>query len=102
VVEERASSTMDFKEASTKLTGNTNNSSCFGSINNHINSPEEAKEIASKMIGSKLITKQTGAAGRVCNAVCIHVVSRGFPFLHLSRSCLPKAVNLLMSITLHC
>lgn len=32
-------------------------------------SPEQAKEIASKMIGSKLITKQTGEHGRICNAV---------------------------------
>ena len=32
-------------------------------------SPEQAKEYASKMLGAKLITKQTGAAGRVCNAV---------------------------------
>ncbi|CAE6530254.1 unnamed protein product [Rhizoctonia solani] len=36
-----------------------------------VNSPEEAKDFASKMIGSKLITKQTGAAGRVCNAVML-------------------------------
>ncbi|TEB12113.1 succinate-CoA ligase [Coprinellus micaceus] len=36
-----------------------------------VNSPEQAKEFASKMIGSKLITKQTGAAGRVCNAVML-------------------------------
>lgn len=33
------------------------------------NSPQQAKEYAEKMIGSKLITKQTGAAGRICNAV---------------------------------
>lgn len=32
-------------------------------------SPAQAKEIAEKMIGSHLITKQTGSAGRVCNAV---------------------------------
>jgi succinyl-CoA synthetase beta subunit len=32
-------------------------------------SPEQAKEIAGKMIGAKLITKQTGAKGRICNAV---------------------------------
>ncbi|KAF6766204.1 succinate-CoA ligase [Ephemerocybe angulata] len=36
-----------------------------------VNSPAEAKEYASKMIGSKLITKQTGAGGRVCNAVML-------------------------------
>jgi succinyl-CoA synthetase beta subunit len=31
--------------------------------------PAQAKEFASKMLGESLITKQTGAAGRVCNAV---------------------------------
>ncbi|KAJ7462710.1 succinyl-CoA synthetase beta chain, SSC-beta [Mycena galericulata] len=36
-----------------------------------VSSPAEAKEYASKMIGSKLITKQTGAAGRICNAVML-------------------------------
>ncbi|WFD21272.1 hypothetical protein MCAP1_003533 [Malassezia caprae] len=36
-----------------------------------INTPEEARDLASKMIGAKLITKQTGAAGRECNAVMI-------------------------------
>jgi len=36
-----------------------------------VNSPEQAKDYAGKMIGSKLITKQTGAAGRICNAVML-------------------------------
>ncbi|PIL29623.1 hypothetical protein GSI_08260 [Ganoderma sinense ZZ0214-1] len=36
-----------------------------------VQSPEQAKELASKMLGAKLITKQTGAAGRVCNAVML-------------------------------
>ncbi|KAL0579797.1 succinate--CoA ligase beta chain [Marasmius crinis-equi] len=36
-----------------------------------VDSAEQAKELASKMIGSKLITKQTGEAGRVCNAVML-------------------------------
>ncbi|CAA7264734.1 unnamed protein product [Cyclocybe aegerita] len=36
-----------------------------------VDSPEQAKDLASKMIGSHLITKQTGAAGRVCNAVML-------------------------------
>lgn len=36
-----------------------------------MNSPEEAREIASKMINAKLITKQTGAGGRICNAVML-------------------------------
>uniref|UniRef100_A0A8D0BAZ5 Succinate--CoA ligase [ADP-forming] subunit beta, mitochondrial n=1 Tax=Salvator merianae TaxID=96440 RepID=A0A8D0BAZ5_SALMN len=34
-------------------------------------SPEEAREIASKMIGKKLFTKQTGEKGRICNQVLI-------------------------------
>ncbi|KAF8213412.1 succinyl-CoA synthetase beta chain SSC-beta [Mycena galopus ATCC 62051] len=36
-----------------------------------VSSPELAQEYASKMIGSHLITKQTGAAGRICNAVML-------------------------------
>ncbi|KAJ7919113.1 succinyl-CoA synthetase beta chain, SSC-beta [Mycena leptocephala] len=36
-----------------------------------VSSPEQAQEYASKMIGAKLITKQTGAAGRICNAVML-------------------------------
>jgi hypothetical protein len=31
--------------------------------------PAQAKEYAEKMLGHKLITKQTGEGGRVCNAV---------------------------------
>ncbi|KAF9243883.1 succinyl-CoA synthetase beta chain SSC-beta [Melanogaster broomeanus] len=34
-------------------------------------SPEQAQDIARQMIGAKLITKQTGAAGRICNAVML-------------------------------
>lgn len=33
--------------------------------------PEEARDISSQMIGRKLYTKQTGAAGRICNQVFI-------------------------------
>ncbi|CAD6505625.1 BgTH12-01115 [Blumeria graminis f. sp. triticale] len=36
-----------------------------------IYSPAEAKTLAEQMIGHKLITKQTGAAGRLCNSVLI-------------------------------
>nr|WPS94679.1 succinyl-CoA synthetase alpha subunit [Naematelia aurantialba] len=36
-----------------------------------VDSPGQAKEYASKMLGHKLITKQTGAAGRICNAVML-------------------------------
>ncbi|KAJ3972813.1 succinyl-CoA synthetase beta chain SSC-beta [Lentinula raphanica] len=36
-----------------------------------VDSPEQAKEYAEKMLGSKLITKQTGAGGRICNAVML-------------------------------
>lgn len=34
-------------------------------------SPEECEEMASKMIGDLLITKQTGEKGRICNSVMI-------------------------------
>ncbi|KAI8929653.1 ATP-grasp domain-containing protein [Entophlyctis helioformis] len=37
-------------------------------------SPNDIKGLAEKMLGKKLITKQTGAAGRICNAV--YVVER--------------------------
>ena len=33
--------------------------------------PAQAKEYASKMLGHKLITKQTGSGGRICNAVML-------------------------------
>ncbi|OXC68451.1 hypothetical protein AYX13_02902 [Cryptococcus neoformans] len=36
-----------------------------------VDSPAQAKEYADKMLGHKLITKQTGAAGRICNAVML-------------------------------
>ncbi|ETW87532.1 hypothetical protein HETIRDRAFT_437981 [Heterobasidion irregulare TC 32-1] len=36
-----------------------------------VESPEQARDYASKMLGAKLITKQTGAGGRVCNAVML-------------------------------
>jgi succinyl-CoA synthetase beta subunit len=39
-------------------------------------SPREAGILADQMIGHKLITKQTGAAGRLCNAV--YIVERKF------------------------
>ena len=32
--------------------------------------PDEAKEMASRMLGKKLFTKQTGDQGRICNDVC--------------------------------
>ncbi|KAM3820973.1 succinate--CoA ligase [ADP-forming] subunit beta, mitochondrial-like [Vipera latastei] len=34
-------------------------------------SPEEAKEVAAQMIGKKLVTKQTGEKGRICNQVLV-------------------------------
>ncbi|XP_065334352.1 succinate--CoA ligase [ADP-forming] subunit beta, mitochondrial [Cloeon dipterum] len=40
-------------------------------------SPEEAEEIAEKMIGQHLVTKQTGEKGRICNSVM--VAERKFP-----------------------
>ncbi|PPQ90397.1 hypothetical protein CVT25_014915 [Psilocybe cyanescens] len=36
-----------------------------------VDSASQAQEIAEKMIGASLITKQTGAGGRVCNAVML-------------------------------
>ncbi|KAI0322275.1 succinate-CoA ligase [Amylostereum chailletii] len=36
-----------------------------------VDSAEQAKSYAAQMIGSNLITKQTGAAGRLCNAVML-------------------------------
>lgn len=39
--------------------------------------PEEAEEIAGKMLGEYLVTKQTGEKGRICNAVM--VAERKFP-----------------------
>ncbi|GJE87761.1 succinate--CoA ligase subunit beta [Phanerochaete sordida] len=36
-----------------------------------VQNPEQAKELASKMLGAKLITKQTGAHGRICNTVML-------------------------------
>ncbi|TFK57471.1 succinate-CoA ligase [Heliocybe sulcata] len=36
-----------------------------------VESPDQAKDYASKMLGAKLITKQTGAGGRICNAVML-------------------------------
>ncbi|KAF8887948.1 succinyl-CoA synthetase beta chain, SSC-beta [Gymnopilus junonius] len=36
-----------------------------------VDSPAQAQEIAEKMIGSHLITKQTGSHGRICNAVML-------------------------------
>ncbi|RMD43001.1 hypothetical protein DV735_g2084, partial [Chaetothyriales sp. CBS 134920] len=41
-----------------------------------IYSPTEAKMFAEQMIGHKLITKQTGAKGRICNSV--YIVERKF------------------------
>lgn len=40
-------------------------------------SPEEAEEIAGKMLGQYLVTKQTGEVGRICNSVM--VTERKFP-----------------------
>jgi succinyl-CoA synthetase beta subunit len=39
-------------------------------------SPREASVLADQMLGHKLVTKQTGAAGRICNAV--YIVERKF------------------------
>ena len=42
-----------------------------GGVHVGVKTPEEIKEMASKMLNAKLITKQTGAAGRICNTVAI-------------------------------
>lgn len=67
----------------------------------HIYSPEHAKELARQMIGSKLITKQTGAGGRICNAVrgisSINLESR---LISLDRSCWPRGAIPRTSTTL--
>lgn len=34
-----------------------------------VDSPEEARKVAQSMLGHRLVTKQTGSAGRPCNAV---------------------------------
>ena len=41
-------------------------------------SPEEAKRVASQMLGNKLITKQTGSAGRICEKVHTFIYTRIF------------------------
>lgn len=33
--------------------------------------PDEAKEVASMMLGNKLVTKQTGDKGRICDKVLV-------------------------------
>ncbi len=40
-----------------------------GGVHVGVKTPEEIKDYASKMLGAKLITKQTGAGGRICNTV---------------------------------
>lgn len=67
--EGRASSTMGSREAFT-LSQGAHSGIPTGRIL-IVYSPEQAKEFATEMLGSKLITKQTGAAGRICNAVCL-------------------------------
>mmetsp|Transcript_37492 Transcript_37492/g.85381 ORF Transcript_37492/g.85381 Transcript_37492/m.85381 type:complete len:431 (-) Transcript_37492:161-1453(-) len=42
-----------------------------GGVHVGVKTPEEIKEMAGKMLNAKLITKQTGAAGRICNTVAI-------------------------------
>lgn len=52
----------------------------YGKMSNNLSffySPEQVKELTSNMIGKVLITKQTGAAGKICNSVM--VTARMFP-----------------------
>lgn len=46
-------------------------SSIYQGADLHLYRPEEAAEIAGKMLGHKLSTKQTGAQGRPCNRVFV-------------------------------
>ena len=66
---ERENSTLGFKEVYTSSTRTCQTGVQVPTVALTINSPEQAKDFASKMIGSKLITKQTGEKGRICNAV---------------------------------
>lgn len=50
---------------------------CNYSLPLFFTSPKEAEEVASKMINQLLVTKQTGAAGRICKKVM--VAERKFP-----------------------
>jgi len=40
-----------------------------GGVHVGIKTPEEVRDMAAKMLNAKLITKQTGAGGRICNTV---------------------------------
>lgn len=42
-----------------------------GGVHVGVKTPELIRDMAAKMLGHKLITKQTGAAGRICNTVAI-------------------------------
>lgn len=42
-----------------------------GGVHVGVKTPAAIKEMAAKMLGQKLITKQTGAAGRICNTVAV-------------------------------
>jgi len=42
----------------------------YGGVH-YVESPNQARQISERMIGSRLITKQTGPAGRICNAVML-------------------------------
>ncbi|KAL7299727.1 hypothetical protein TKK_0007477 [Trichogramma kaykai] len=46
--------------------------------------PEEAKDISSKMLGKMLVTKQTGEAGRICNSVMVTTRSYARKELYVS------------------
>ena len=42
-----------------------------GGVHVGVKTPEQIRDIAAKMLGHTLITKQTGAAGRICNTVAV-------------------------------
>ncbi|XP_062977947.1 succinate--CoA ligase [ADP-forming] subunit beta, mitochondrial-like [Elgaria multicarinata webbii] len=70
----RAIGTNDLVVKAQVLTGGREKGTFEGGLKGGVQivySPEEAREIASKMIGKRLFTKQTGEKGRICNQVLI-------------------------------
>ena len=98
---ERADLTLVYKGVFTRSTSMSPNPVAHIICSNRIYSPEHARELAKQMIGSNLITKQTGAGGRICNAVRGTLnVNLESKFTPLSRSCWLRGAIPHMSITL--
>lgn len=58
-------------------------SGCWDPVSDNFRA-EEAGEVAEKMLGHKLVTKQTGEQGRVCNKVMLRNVTGDFKLETLS------------------